>query len=151
MILLKRSTSEDVDFIKLIKELDQDLAHKNGDNNEFFVQFNKIDLIRNVVIIYENDIAVGCGAFKKYCDESIEIKRMFVDPSARNKGFATAILRELTNWAKELNYSTAILETGDKMTEAIHLYQKEGFTLTPNYPPYDNEPTSKCFKKNLLN
>ncbi len=129
---------------------DDDLAKKNGEKNSFLKQFNNVDKINHVIVIYKDEVAVGCGAFKIYDKNTIEIKRMFVDQYYRNNGFATMVLRELINWAKDLNFSFAILETGDKMHEAIKLYQKEGFKRIPNYPPYDNEVTSRCFKKFLL-
>ena len=151
MIKTIRTDSTHHDFLKLINLLDDDLANKNGENNNFFVQFNQVDLIKHVIVIYENDEPVGCGAFKNYNEDSVEIKRMFVHPCVRKRGFATIILNELTNWALQLNFHYAVLETGDKMTEAINLYLKERFEIIPNYPPYDKEPTSRCFKKKLSN
>lgn len=71
---------------------------------------------------------------------------MFVDINNRKRGFATIILNGLTSWANELGFHYAILETGDKMTEAINLYLKRGFKIIPNYPPYDKEESSVCFK-----
>ncbi len=49
---------------------------------------------------------------------------MFVHPDHRKKGFASAILKELEIWAKEIGYAYTILETGKNQPEAINLYQK---------------------------
>ncbi|KXK17392.1 MAG: N-acetyltransferase GCN5 [Candidatus Parvibacillus calidus] len=46
MTTIKRTNSDNLDFQKLVVELDKDLAQKNGDTNDFFVQFNKIDQIK---------------------------------------------------------------------------------------------------------
>lgn len=151
MIKAIRTDSIDYNFLKLIHQLDDDLAQKNGEKNNFFKQFNQVDKINHVIIIFKNEIPIGCGAFKIYNEQTVEIKRMFVDVNNRKRGFATTILNELTNWANELGFHYAILETGDKMIEAINLYLKEGFEIVPNYPPYDKEPTSRCFKKKLSN
>lgn len=151
MIKAIRTDSTDYNFLKLIHQLDDDLAQKNGEKNNFFKQFNQVDKINHVIIIFKNEIPIGCGAFKIYNEQTVEIKRMFVDVNNRKRGFATTILNELTNWANELGFHYAILETGDKMIEAINLYLKEGFEIVPNYPPYDKEPTSRCFKKKLSN
>ena len=149
MVEIKRTTSHDLDFVELVKGLDQDLALKNGDKNDFFVQFNTVDLLDHVVIIYDNCIAVGCGAIKEYTKEVAEVKRMFVLPESRGLGFSKLVIDELQTWAKELGYQKCILETGDKMKEAIGLYQKIGFHIIPNYAPYENETSSICFEKTL--
>ncbi|EFK56310.1 GNAT family N-acetyltransferase [Sphingobacterium spiritivorum] len=146
---IKRTDSDSLDFQKLVLELDKDLAIKNGETNSFFAQHNKIDLIRHVVVAYEADRAVGCGAIKEYRNGIMEVKRMFVPIEMRGKGIAGKILNELQIWAKELGYSKCILETGDKMIEAIGLYKKHHFKIIPNYGQYANIESSVCFEKEI--
>ena len=149
MTRLKRTNSDDIDFINLVALLDQDLKIRDGEDHTFYNQFNKIDKIKHVIVYYENDIAVGCGAFREKENDTVEIKRMFVNPDYRKRGIAAAILKELENWAAELNYTYTILETGKKQPEAISLYQKSGYTIIPNYPPYEEMDNSVCMKKTL--
>lgn len=150
MYILKRTSSNNSDFQNLVLELDKDLAHKNGDTNEFFAQYNKIDKIKNVVVTYDTDgKAVGCGAMKEYEDDIMEIKRMFVPIDKRGNGIAGRILSELQFWAKELGYKKCILETGDKMIEAIGLYKKHNFLIIPNYGQYADVESSICFEKEI--
>lgn len=149
MYTIKRTNSDNLDFQTLILELDKDLAIKNGDTNDFFAQYNKIDLIQNVVVAYESDKAIGCGAMKKYENGVMEIKRMFVTIEKRGNGIAGKILAELEVWAKELNYKKCVLETGDKMIEAIGLYNKSNFKIIPNYGQYANIKSSICFEKEI--
>lgn len=146
---LVRTDSNHPDFEKLVIELDKDLAAKNGEKNDFFAQYNKIDLIKNVILAYDNDVVVGCGAMKEYKDGTMEIKRMFVPLENRGKGIAGQILKELQAWAKELGYQKCVLETGDKMIEAIGLYKKNNFVVIPNYGQYASEESSICFEKLL--
>lgn len=150
MHTIERTNSDNVDFQNLVLELDKDLAIKNGDTNEFFAQYNKIDLIKNVVVAYDaNGIAVGCGAMKEYEEGIMEIKRMFVPVEKRGSGIAGIILSELQLWAKELGYKKCILETGDKMIEAIGLYKKNDFQIIPNYGQYADVESSICFEKKI--
>lgn len=149
MFHIIRTNSEHQDFQKLVHQLDQYLAGVNGDANEFFVQHNKIDLINHVVIIYENEIAVGCGAIKSFDENSMEIKRMFVPTAHRRKGIARKILDELTSWSKELGYKTCVLETSKTMTDAVLLYSNYGFTIIPNYSQYQEIESSVCFEKSI--
>ena len=144
-----RTNSNNIDFQKLVKELDADLKIRDGEEHAFFAQYNKIDLINHVIVAYFNDEAVGCGAMKQYDDDTMEVKRMFVKPTSRGNGIATIVLKEVENWAKELNFSKCILETGIKQPEAIALYQKNNYTQIPNYGQYETVESSVCFEKTL--
>jgi GNAT superfamily N-acetyltransferase len=144
-----RTNANNTDFQKLVVQLDADLKIRDGDDHAFFSQFNKIDLITHVIVLYENETAIGCGAIKEYDTKVMEIKRMFVLPNKRGHGFASIILKELENWAIELNYEKCILETGIKQPEAIQLYKKNNYVLIPNYGQYENVVSSVCFKKVL--
>ena len=146
---LKRTTSDDLDFQNLVTLLDIDLKIRDGEDHAFYARFNKIDSIRNAVVYYDAEVAIGCGAFKKYDNQTVEIKRMFVQPEFRGKGIGHAILEELETWSVELNYSECILETGIKQPEAIRLYRKAGYVIIPNYGQYENVETSVCMKKSI--
>ncbi|OHT45841.1 GNAT family N-acetyltransferase [Flavobacterium tructae] len=146
---LKRTNSDDTDFKNLVVLLDQDLKIRDGDDHAFYNQFYKTDLIKHVVVFYENDIAVGCGAFREKEKDTVEIKRMFVHPDFRKRGIASQVLAELEQWAKEIEYRYTILETGKNQPEAISLYQKLGYTIIPNYPPYEKMDNSVCMKMTL--
>ena len=86
---------------------------------------------------------------KAYDSDTMEIKRMFVPIEMRGKGIAVHILKNLEKWAKEMNYSKCILETGNKMLEAIRLYEKSNYKVVPNYGQYNGIEDSICFKKHL--
>jgi GNAT superfamily N-acetyltransferase len=149
MTSLKRTNSDDIDFKNLVVLLDQDLKIRDGEDHSFYNQFNKTDTIKHVIVFYENDIAVGCGAFREKETGIVEIKRMFVHPDYRKKGIASALLVALELWAAEVSYTHTILETGKNHPEAINLYQKLGYTIIPNYPPYEKMDNSVCMKKTL--
>jgi GNAT superfamily N-acetyltransferase len=146
---LIRTHSDNTDFRALVELLDEDLAVRDGEDHSFYAQFNKVDAIRNVVVAYVEGEPVGCGAFKEYWPEAVEIKRMFVRPGHRGQGVAAAVLSGLEKWAAELRYKECVLETGFKQPEAIRLYEKSGYTRIPNYGQYDGVETSVCMKKML--
>lgn len=146
---IKRTNSDDIDFKNLVVLLDQDLKIRDGEDHTFYNQFNKTDAIKHVIVFYENNSAVGCGAFREKENDTVEIKRMFVHPDYRKKGIASALLAALEVWAAEENYLYTILETGKNQPEAINLYQKLGYSVIPNYPPYENMDNSVCMKKAL--
>lgn len=144
-----RTTSDDTRFRDLVARLDQDLALRNGDSNAFFAQFNGVDRIHHVVVILRESEPVGCGAFKPFDHDTVELKRMYTAPEHRQAGIGSKVVNELEQWADELGYTRCVLETGKKMTEAIALYTKRGFTSIPNYGPYVGVEDSVCFGKRI--
>ena len=149
MITLKRTDSGDTDFQDLVSELDKELAVRDGDEHAFYSQFNNLDTIKHVVVAYNGEAPVGCGAIKEYSAGVVEIKRMFVPFNRRGQGIASIVLKELENWAGELKAEKCILETGLKQPEAIRLYKKNGYRPTPNYGQYVGVENSVCFEKDL--
>lgn len=148
-VVLKRTDADHIDFRTLVKALDQELTVIYGEKQSFYNPFNTLNQIKNVVIAFSNGMPMGCGAMKKFDDNSMEIKRMYILPAHRNKGVAHLILNELEDWAKELNYKECVLETGNKQPDAIRLYQKAGYEIIPNYGQYKDETESICMKKVL--
>jgi len=146
---LFRTDSDNNDFKALVKLLDADLAIRDGADHAFYAQYNHIDKIKNAVVAFIDKKAVACGAFKKYSDSTVEIKRMYVVGNLRGQGIAQKVLTELEKWARELNFSSCILETGKKQPEAIKFYQKAGYTTIKNYGQYENIENSICMKKKI--
>ena len=151
MIKVVRSNSENKDFLFLVKQLDAYLKTTDGDEHDFYNQFNSINVLKHVVIAYLDGKPSTCGAFKRFNENSVEIKRMFTIPETRGNGIATQVLNELENWAMELDYSSCVLETGVRQTEAIEFYKKNLYKIIPNYGQYINVENSLCFEKKIKN
>jgi putative acetyltransferase len=149
MIELVRTDSDNADFITLVQQLDKDLAIRDGDEHAFYAQYNGIAVIKHTIVAYDNGVAVACGAIKAFDNDSMEVKRMYTVPNARGKGIAAQVLAALEAWANELGFTSCVLETGKKQPEAIALYSKCGYTITPNYGQYIGIDNSICFKKVL--
>ncbi|MBK8464622.1 MAG: GNAT family N-acetyltransferase [Chloracidobacterium sp.] len=149
MIEIIRTDSENKDFIELVRHLDAELAVRDGDEHAFYSQFNKIAKLKCVVLAYEDETALGCGAIRELDSGEMEVKRMYVPPESRGKGIATKVLLELEDWARELSFSRCVLETGLKQPEAIRLYEKNGYERIPNYGQYLDVGNSVCFGKDI--
>jgi len=149
MLDLIRTNSENPDFEKLIVLLDAVLRELDGEDHAFYAQFNKTNFITEVVVAYENGNAVGCGALKKYDNQTAEIKRMYVLPEFRGRKIAQHILSELEKWAGEFGFSDCVLETGYKQEAAIKLYHNCGCHDIENYGQYIGVDNSVCMKKSL--
>lgn len=93
--------------------------------------------------------SVGCGGIRPYEGSIAEIKRMYVDPSARRRGIGRMILSRLEEAARELGYRAARLETGLMQPEAIALYESAGYERIAPYGEYGDDPLSACFERLL--
>ncbi|BAO74523.1 GNAT family N-acetyltransferase [Winogradskyella sp. PG-2] len=149
MIKLIRTNSENEDFINLVKDLDSYLKITDGEEHDFYNQFNSIKTLKHAVVAYFKNQPVGCGAFKKLSQSSVEVKRMYTKEDARGIGVATEVLNELEHWAKEQNYTSTVLETGLRQTEAVQFYKKNAYQVIPNYGQYIGVKNSLCFEKKL--
>jgi GNAT superfamily N-acetyltransferase len=149
MIQITRTDSGSPAFQQLVKQLDADLAERDGTEHSFYHQFNKINALRFVIVAYEDEVPVSCGAIKALDETSMEVKRMYTLPGHRGKGLATLVLQSLEQWAKELSYKKCRLETGKRQPEAIQLYKKNGYMIIPNYGQYAGIDNSVCFEKAL--
>ncbi|RJP62391.1 MAG: GNAT family N-acetyltransferase [Ignavibacteriales bacterium] len=149
MITLLRTNSDNQDFRSLTLLLDESLNDNYGKDQSEYDKYNVIQSLDTVVIAMHNEEPVGCGCFKQYDNDTVEIKRMFVKTDKRGFGIASRILQELENWAAERGFSRSILETGIKQIEAISLYKKHSYYTIPNYDQYKGMDSSVCFAKDL--
>lgn len=146
---IMRTDSCNQGFRALCTRLDRDLDGRYGRAQEKYDQHNIIEDNGTVIVGYLDDIPVAGGCFKILDPETIEIKRMFVVPEHRRKGYSTRLLIALEEWARELEFSIALLETGKGQPEAIQLYQTQGYEIIENYGPYAGVENSLCMKKRL--
>jgi len=148
-IKIERTNNSDKYFVKLAALLDTELKERYGIKQSEYDEYNKIDPIDTAVIGYLNETPVACGCFKEINDQTIEIKRMYVQTQHRGKGFSIRILQSLENWGSEFGYLKALLETGKGQPEAIALYKKCGYQTIENYGPYKNLENSVCMEKSI--
>ncbi len=149
MIQFIRTDSKNGDFIELVKNLDADLAERDGEEHAFYGPLNTINTIKYALVAYEGGRPVGCGAIREFSPGVAEVKRMYTSEGHRGKGIATGVLSELEKWAADLSCKKCVLETGKRQPEAIGLYKKNGFRIIPNYGQYAGVENSVCFEKKI--
>ena len=149
MLAITHCTGQDADFRALVTELDKELVERYGAQMEFFGQYNHSIDVQNAVVAYLDGVPAGCGCFKQFSDDTVEMKRMFVPKAFRGKRIARAVIAELEAWAKEQGNAFAVLETGILQPDAIRLYENAGYHRIPNYPPYVGVKESISYQKTL--
>lgn len=99
-------------------------------------------------IAREGDTVLGCAALANKGDYG-ELKSMFVSEDARGKGVADALMRQLEDYARELDLSVIRLETGDLLHAAHRLYERHGFVKCEPFGDYQANKTSVFMEKRL--
>jgi putative acetyltransferase len=96
------------------------------------------------------DQAVSSGAFRPLEPGVAEIKRMFVLPEFRGRGYSKEMLLLLEHEARAYGYTTVRLETRPLQHAAIALYEKLGYRRIPGYGVYaGQEMACLCYEKSL--
>ena len=113
-------------------------------NRAGFIPYNLSESISDVLIAYVDDKAVGCAGLKRYSDQDVEIKRVWVEPECRGKHIATQLMDQIEDKARKMGFKRAILQTRPIMPDAVGLYESRGYVLIENYPPYDKLEGAIC-------
>jgi GNAT superfamily N-acetyltransferase len=139
------------DAVRLRTDQQRELRDRYGDDDIGHAMTG--DGIVAFVLARAGGQAVACGALRDVTDElgpgTGELKRMYVEPDQRGRGYARAVLTELERIAAERGFTRLVLETGVLQPEAIGLYLRAGWAPIPNYGEYVGVADSRCFAKSL--
>lgn len=154
----------DIDFIvgpadphspevgELLRLLSAELASRYDHTDDGSGNFRPEDAVgpgRGFLVGRLRGELVACGAFRPLEGAVCEIKRMFVRPEMRGRGYAGLLLRKLERLALAEGYAFVRLETGVRQPEAIRLYERSGYRRVENFGIYVGDDQSVCFEKQL--
>jgi putative acetyltransferase len=139
----------DADSVRLRRAQRDELDTRYGADTEPGVKPSADDIAVFLVARDDSGVAVGCGALRMLGPGVAEVKRMFVEKSARGSGVSTAILRALEAEAVERGISTLQLETGPAQPDAVRFYTREGYLPIPRFGHYVDSEGSLCFGRDL--
>ena len=80
----------------------------------------------------------GCAALRRFDDERVEFKRLFVRPQYRGMRLGRDLLAWIIAEAKNAGYRQLVCDTMPAMADALAMYQRAGFERTG---PYSDHPT----------
>lgn len=101
------------------------------------------------LVAREAGAPVGCGAVRLLDDGRAEVKRMYVLPERRGEGVGYALLTALEAFAAEHGVRTVVIETGSRLTQAVAMYERAGYSPIPPWGEYIDSPTSLCMGREL--
>jgi GNAT superfamily N-acetyltransferase len=146
---LARTTSADPAFRGLVRLLDAELRATYGAVQSLYEEHNLVDAIGTAIVVYAGDAPVGCGCFRAYGRDAVELKRMFVALGHRGLRVGAVIVDALETWAKERGARRVVLETGTLQHAAMRMYARSGYEVIPNFGPYATLPASVCMAKSI--
>jgi GNAT superfamily N-acetyltransferase len=100
-----------------------------------------------LLVLYTDGRPVGCGGVKRLDDGVGEIKRMYVVPTERGRGYARLLLGALEEAARDLGYDRVRLDTGSRQPHARALYESAGYREISDYN--GNPFAAHWFEKDL--
>jgi GNAT superfamily N-acetyltransferase len=84
-----------------------------------------------IVMAMLGDRAVGCCALLPMVDGGFEVAKMAVAEECRGRGFGKKLLANVVECARQMGAKRLYLETNKKLSNAIHVYESQGFTHLP--------------------
>ena len=115
---------EEVFGYQALEEELKELAHKYGQPAG-----------RTLLVMGKDGVLAG-GAYRRLSDTVCELKRLFVTDGARGSGLGRKLSDALIGAAIADGYSTMQLDTGNRLTEAIAMYESMGFKPIEPYQTY---------------
>ena len=80
------------------------------------------------LLLMRDGVAIGGGAFKRYDEQTAELKRVWTRKDLRRQGLARKVLEELEAQVVRQGYTKVYLTTGFRQPEAAGLYLTSGYT-----------------------
>lgn len=147
------------DATALIARVQAEYVERYGSPDESPVDPALFDPPEGLFLVgYDTGVAdrpVATGAWRRSPvrvlggSSAVEVKRMYVVPDARGRGFARQVLAELERSAVAAGHDLAVLETGMLQPEAIGLYLSAGYVEIPGFGYYCGAELSRCYGKRI--
>ena len=85
-----------------------------------------------LLLLGEGKTTLGCVALRRLDDEAAEMKRLYLRPEARGRGYGSALAEAVLGEARRLGYRRVRLDTVPGMEAAQAIYRTLGFrTIAP--------------------
>jgi DNA-binding MarR family transcriptional regulator/predicted GNAT family acetyltransferase len=98
------------------------------------------------LVAWSDDLPVGCVALRPVDATTAEVKRLWVDASARGQGLARRLMTAVETEARAMGLTRLKLDTNSALAEAIALYRATGWS---DIAPYTGTPADTWMGKTL--
>lgn len=146
---IRQVSAADPGIQKLVGELDIYLNSLYPEEDNYLDTPEELDDSEGVMLgLYVGDLLAGMGAIK-FMGEYAEIKRMYIDPLFRGRGWSGALLRCLELAAAQKGLEKICLETGYAQKPALKLYRSFNYQETGPFGSYSSNESSLFMEKNI--
>jgi ribosomal protein S18 acetylase RimI-like enzyme len=157
MLRITRAAFADPDTQRLVEEVQAEYVVLYGSPDDSPIEDGVFDPPRGAFFLgYVDDEPVAMGGWRLRPDVlplggtlGAEVKRMYVAPGARRRGYAREVLGHLEATARGAGADVMVLETGTEQAAAIRMYEEAGYVLVEKFGHYTWSPKSRCFGKRL--
>lgn len=115
---------------ELFSEHDDYMIDFLGNDKDCYTRYSTAENIENVWVAYEENIPIGCVAYRTKTMDTGEVKRLFIRSGYRGRGISKAMLSEVKNHAKAGGRTKLFLDTRITLEPAVSLYRSFGFEIT---------------------
>ncbi|WP_295890662.1 GNAT family N-acetyltransferase [uncultured Vibrio sp.] len=142
----KKVEPSNSDFQSLVTELNSSLTQITNDSGESSFASDTFDSSKGgCIVVYQNNVAVACGVFRRHESEVCELKRMYSNKS----GAGSYLLKQLEHYAVNKGYRKAILSTRRVNSKAVSFYKRNSYLESSAYGKYVGVKHSICLAKVL--
>jgi len=142
---------------KLLEQLDAYLASLyQPEDNHILDEHALLAPDVTLLVAADDESIVGCGAVRRMPAEIHtqqrpygELKRMMVDPRSRGQRIGARLLQALEALLRADRIGLALLETGAQQTEAVRLYERNGYRRRATFGGYPDNGLSVFYEKSL--
>jgi putative acetyltransferase len=151
--IIPAQTSQDLDNVrKLFKEytdsLGFELSFQNFEREFADLPGKYAPPQGRLFLALDGTQKIGCVALREFEPGICEMKRMYIQPGFRGKGYGRALAKRIIDEARDIGYKYMRLDTVPGMTPAINLYRGLGFYEIPAYR-YNPIPGTLYFELKL--
>jgi GNAT superfamily N-acetyltransferase len=102
-----------------------------------------------LLVAYDGSMAVGCAGYRWHDRRTglVEIRKLYVSPSARRHGLGPALLSEIEGRALTVGATCFILETGVRNRGALRVFAAAGYHRVPPYVAGRDPSINRAFIK----
>lgn len=120
----------DKQVLELFSEHDDYMIDFLGNDKDCYTRYSTAENIENVWVAYEENMPIGCVAYRTKSDDTGEVKRLFIRSGYRGQGISKAMLSEVKKHAKARGCTKLFLDTRITLEPAVSLYRGFGFEIT---------------------
>lgn len=92
----------DKEVLELFSEHDDYMIGFLGNDKDCYTRYSTAENIENVWVAYEENMPIGCVAYRTKTDDMGEVKRLFIRSGYHGRGISKAMLSEVKTTQKRV-------------------------------------------------